>query len=168
MQSREFLESRQEMERLLREETIGYLGLSMGDNPYVVPLNYAYVDGRILFHCAMTGKMLDYLKRNQQVCFAVGRQSGEVRRHAEGNPCHVGSDSVSCYARARIVEDLEERKEVLDTFNRCFRPDAEEIALEEARKCCAVVIKIIEMTGRRERERERTYWRYSFEEQPEL
>ena len=58
MQSREFLESRQEMERLLREETIGYLGLSMGDDPYVVPLNYAYVDGRILFHCAMTGRKL--------------------------------------------------------------------------------------------------------------
>ena len=166
MQSREFLESRQEMERLLREETIGYLGLSMGDNPYVVPLNYAYVDGRILFHCAMTGKKLDYLKRKQQVCFAVSRQSGEVRRHAEGNPCHVDSDSVICYGRARIVEDLEERKEVLDTFNRYFQPDAEEIALEEARKCCAVVIKIIEMTGRRERERECTYWKHSFEEQP--
>ena len=164
MQSREFLESRQEMEKLLREETIGYLGLSMGDDAYVVPLNYAYVEGRILFHCAMTGKKLDYLKRNQRVCFAVARQFSEVRRHAEGNSCHVDSDSVICYGRARIVEDLEERKEVLDTFNRCFLPDAEEIALETAKKCCAVVIEIIEMTGRRERKRERTYWKYSFEE----
>ncbi len=168
MQSREFLESRQEMERLLREETIGYLGLSVGDEPYVVPLNYAYTDGRILFHCAMKGKKLDFLRRNPQVCFAVGRQSGEVRRHTEGDPCHVDSDSVICYGRARIVEDLEERRGVLDTFNRCFRPDAEEIAREAAKRCCAVVIKIIEMTGRRERERERTYWRYSFEEKPEL
>jgi len=40
MQSRDFNESRQEMEELLREETIGYLGLSMDDAPYVVPLNY--------------------------------------------------------------------------------------------------------------------------------
>ena len=166
MAVREFVESREEMELILGEETVGYLGLSMDGQPYVVPLNYAYVDGRILFHCAMTGKKLDYLKRNQQVCFAVGRQSGEVRRHAEGDPCHVDSDSVICYGRARVVEDLEERKEVLDTFNRCFRSDAEEIPLEAARKCCAVVIKIIEMTGRGERERERTYWRYSFEEQP--
>ena len=81
----------------------------MGDKPYVVPLNYAYVDGRILFHCAMTGKKLDYLQRNQRVCFAVARQFGEIRRHAEENLCHVDSDSVICYGRARIIEDLEER-----------------------------------------------------------
>jgi len=164
MQSREFLESRQEMENLLREETIGYLGLSMDDDPYVVPLNYAYVEGSILVHCAMTGKKLDYLQRNQQVCFTVGRQYGEVRRHAEGDPCHVDSHSVICFGKARNNEDLQKRKKALDTFNRCFQPDAEEISLELAEKCCAVEIKIIEMTGRRERERKRTYWRYSFEE----
>ena len=164
MQSSEFQESRQEMEELLREETIGYLGLSMDDDPYVLPLNYAYVEGKILFHCAMTGKKLDYLRKNQQVCFAVGRQSRDIQQHAEGNPCHVDSDSVICYGRARIVEDLEERKGALDTFNRCFRSDAEEITLERAEKCCVVEIKIVEMTGRRERERKRTCWRYRFEE----
>jgi nitroimidazol reductase NimA-like FMN-containing flavoprotein (pyridoxamine 5'-phosphate oxidase superfamily) len=164
MQSREFLESRQEMETLLREETVGYLGLSVADEPYVVPLNYGYVDGRILFHCAMTGKKLDCLKQNQRVCFTVGRQSGEVRRHAQGGACHVDSDSVICHGRARIVDDLEERREVLNTFNRCFRPDADDITLEAAEGCCAVVIEVSEMTGRRERDRERTYWQYSFEE----
>jgi len=45
MQAREFLETRREMEALLREETIGYLGLAMDGAPYVVPLNYAY-EGR--------------------------------------------------------------------------------------------------------------------------
>ena len=164
MQSKEFLESRQEMEKLLREEAIGYLGLSMDDGPYVVPLNYAYVEGRILFHCATTGKKLDFLKRNQEVCFTVGRQSGDVRRHAEGDLCHVDSDSVICYGRARIVEDLNERKEILDTFNRCFQSDAEELPLEAVEKCCAIEVKISVMTGRQEREKKRTYWRYSFEE----
>ena len=164
MSSREFIESREEMERILREETIGYLGLSMNGRPYVVPLNYGYVEGRILFHCALTGKKLDYLKANPQVCLSVGRQSGQVRRHAEGDPCHVDSESVICYGRARIIEDLEERKRALDTFNRCFQPDAEGITLKAAEKCCAVEIKITEMTGRREREGERTHWRYVFEE----
>jgi uncharacterized protein len=162
MQAREFVESRQEMETLLREETIGYLGLSTGDAPYVVPVNYWYVDGRILFHCALTGKKLDYLKANPRVCFTIGRQTGEIRRHAEGNPCHVDSDSVICAGRARIIEDLQERKGALDTFNRGFKPDADEISLEAAERCCAVEIKITEMTGRRERARKRTYWRHRF------
>jgi nitroimidazol reductase NimA-like FMN-containing flavoprotein (pyridoxamine 5'-phosphate oxidase superfamily) len=160
--SKTFIESREEMERILHEETIGWLGLSLGGKPYVVPLNFGYVEGRILFHCALTGQKLDYLKANPQVCFAVGRQSGQVRRHAGGDPCHVDSESVICYGRARIVEDLDERKTTLDDFNQCFRSDAEAISSEDAAKCCAVEIKITEMTGRRERDGERTYWRFDF------
>ena len=63
-----------------------------------------------------------------------------------------------------LNEDLEERRRALDAFNRCFRPDAEEISLEATEGCCAVEIKITEMTGRQEREDERTYWRYRFED----
>ena len=161
MQSREFLESCGEMETFLREETIGYLGLSMDGKAYVVPLNYAYSEGSILFHCATTGKKLDCIRANPHVCFTVGRQSGEVRRH-EGTVCHVDSDSVICYGKARIVEDASERKRALDAFNRSFKPDAAEISAEAAMKCAAVEIRITEMTGRRERERKCTYWRYRF------
>ena len=87
MSKREFIESRTEMEQILQEETIGYLGLSVEGKPYVVPLNYSYVKRKILFHCSLTGMKLDHIRQNPQVCFSVGRQSGEIRRHAEGDPC---------------------------------------------------------------------------------
>jgi len=165
MTIREFAESRTEMEKLLHEETIGYLGLCRDDRPYVVPLNYAYTEGRILFHCALSGTKLDVIRANPNVCFSVGRQPGGIQRHASGNPCHVDSDSVICYGQARIIEDPHERQTALNTFNRCFRSDAKEISLEEAVNCGVVEIWIAEMTGRRERQenRERTYWRYTFE-----
>jgi len=163
MAEREFITSRVEMERILREESIGYLGLAVNDAPYVVPLNYAYVDGKILFHCALTGKKLSYLEVNPQVCFSVGRQLDRVRRHGEGDTCHVDSDSVICYGSARIAQEPEDRKRVLDSLNRCFNPDAAEISLEAAASCCAVEIQIEEMTGRRERERQRTYWKWQFD-----
>jgi nitroimidazol reductase NimA-like FMN-containing flavoprotein (pyridoxamine 5'-phosphate oxidase superfamily) len=162
MQSEEFIESRQEMEELLRKEAVGYLGLSVDGQPYVVPLNYAYMEGKIFFHCALTGKKLDYLKANPQVCFTVARQEGQVRRHAEGDPCYVDSDSVICYGTARVIEKVEERQVALNAFNRSFRPNAEAISLERVLRCAAVEIRIAEMTGRREREGERTYWRYAF------
>ena len=161
---KEFNESHEEMEKILREETIGYLGLSTDGIPYVVPLNYAYVEGKILFHCALTGKKLDYLRANPQVCFTVGRQLGKVVRHPQGATCHIDHDSVICYGMARIVEDVEARRNVLNTFNRCLQPDAEEITLETASRCYAVEIDIAEMTGRQQREGKRTYWRYSFEQ----
>ena len=162
MGEREFVVSREEMEAILGEETIGYLGLCANEGPYVVPLNYAYADGKIVFHCGLAGKKLDVLKANSRVCFTVGRQAGEVRRHAEGNPCHLDSDSVICYGTARAIEDVEERKAALDSFNLSFQPEAEEISLEAATKCCAVEIAVEEMTGRRERDKKRTYYRYRF------
>jgi nitroimidazol reductase NimA-like FMN-containing flavoprotein (pyridoxamine 5'-phosphate oxidase superfamily) len=103
---REFIESRDEMEQLLREETFGTLGLTKDGMPYVVPLNYSYGDGTILFHCSPSGKKLDCIRANPQVCFSVGRQSGQVQRHAGGDPCHVDSESVICYGTARIPDDL--------------------------------------------------------------
>jgi len=162
MSADETIESRGEMEAFLCEETIGYLGLASEGKSYVVPLNYAYTDGRILFHCALEGKKLDCIRDNPDVCFAVGRQTGEVRRHAEGDPCHVDSDSVICYGRARVIDDLQERQSLLDEFNRSYRPDADGITRDAAAKCGAVEIVVSEMTGRRERDRTRTYWRYSF------
>jgi len=57
---------------------------------------------------------------------------------------------------------LTERKTALNAFNRRFRPDAEDISDERAVNCFAVEIRIIEMTGRQERERKRTCWRYTF------
>jgi nitroimidazol reductase NimA-like FMN-containing flavoprotein (pyridoxamine 5'-phosphate oxidase superfamily) len=74
----------------------------------------------------------------------------------------VDNDSVICYGLARVVEDLDERKAALDTFNRCLQPRAAEISLEAAAKCYAVEINLTEMTGRREQDGERTYWRYTF------
>ena len=162
MNQQTFVESRDEMEKLLQEESIGYLGLSGDGGPYVVPLNYAYSKGRIVFHCAIEGKKLDMMRSNHQVCFTVGRQVGEVRDHAGGNLCHVESDSVICYGVARIIEDLGERETLLNAFNRRFRPDAPDVLMERVKSCGVVEIKVSEMTGRRERDRKRTYWRYTF------
>ena len=156
-----FLDSRVEMEQLLREEVLGYLGLA-GDQPYVVPLNYSYADGKLLFHSALTGQKLDAIRENPRVCFTVGRQTGEVRDHAGGPPCHLDSDSVVCYGRARLLEDVAERAAALNAFNRRYRPDAPDIAAERVAQCMAVEVTITEMTGRRERDRQRTYWRATF------
>jgi uncharacterized protein len=157
----EFIESREEMERILGEEVLGYLGVVDGDKPYVVPLNYAYSDGKIVFHCALEGVKLDAIRRNPVVCFTVARQTGTVRDHT-GAPCHMDSDSVICYGRARLVEDLKEREAVLNAFNRHYRPDVADLAPERIAGCMAVEITVTEMTGRHEQDRRRTYWRFAF------
>ena len=147
------------MESILREERWGCLGLSMEGQPYVVPLNYAYVDGKILFHCALKGRKLDAIRANPNVCFVVARQMGPVRDHTVSKTCHVDCDSVICSGTARIVEDLGEHADVLNAFNRAFYADAGDLATNSVRGCAAVEIAITEMTGRTERDGKRTLWR---------
>ena len=164
MPKHEFIDSRDEMERFLREEGLGYLGLTVDGKPYVVPLNYSYEDGKIVFHCALVGKKMDAIRANPNVCVAVATQAGAVRRHPEGqgDVCHVDSDSVICYGTARVLDDPEERAAALNAFNRSFRPGAEDVPMERVMKCCVVEITVSEMTGRRERARKRTLWRHVF------
>jgi nitroimidazol reductase NimA-like FMN-containing flavoprotein (pyridoxamine 5'-phosphate oxidase superfamily) len=157
----DFIYSRTEMEQILRGSTLGCLGVVRRGKPYVIPLNYAYVDGRILFHCALEGEKLDAIRSNPSVCFTVARQQGDIERHSE-NVCHPDSESVVCYGTARVVDDLAERTELLNEFNRSFRPEADPIPPDSVAQCGAVVIVVEEMTGRREQGREVTCWRYAF------
>jgi nitroimidazol reductase NimA-like FMN-containing flavoprotein (pyridoxamine 5'-phosphate oxidase superfamily) len=157
-----FIESREEMEQILREEVVGYLGLSLDGQPYVVPLNYAYAAGKIRFHCALTGQKLEAIRRNPRVCFTVGRQVGEIRDHGGDGVCHVDSDSVICYGQASILDDLSAREAALNAFNRRYRTDAPDLPRARVEECMAVEITVAEMTGRRERARQRTYWRFVF------
>jgi nitroimidazol reductase NimA-like FMN-containing flavoprotein (pyridoxamine 5'-phosphate oxidase superfamily) len=155
---RKFVESRKEMEKILTEEHIGYLGLSKDGKPYVVPVTFGYANGRILFHCSLAGKKLDYIKANPQVCFTVARHFGEMVPHPQGASCHAESDSVICYGMARIVADAEERRKILNIFNHCLQPKAKEITQDEVATCSAVEIKVTEMTGREERNSNCVYW----------
>jgi hypothetical protein len=59
-----------------------------------------------------------------------------------------------------VLEDIDERKGALNAFNRRFNPGAPELTLQRVLRCCVVEILISEMTGRQERERKRTCWRW--------
>jgi uncharacterized protein len=156
------LEALDQMERILHEETIGFVGMSRDGEPYVVPVNYVYSRGSVLFHCGPAGKKIDFLTANPAVCFVVGRQTGDVRGHAGGAACHLDNDSIICYGTARVLDHVSERAAALNVFNRCFDPDAEEISQKRAENCTVVEISVSEMTGRTERERKHTHWRHVF------
>jgi nitroimidazol reductase NimA-like FMN-containing flavoprotein (pyridoxamine 5'-phosphate oxidase superfamily) len=64
--------TQKEVERFLTCARVGRLGLCLEDGtPYVVPVGYAYADGKIFFHTCEKGLKVNVLKRNQNVCFEV-------------------------------------------------------------------------------------------------
>lgn len=64
--------SGEEAIKLLEEAQFGVLS-TVGENGYAygVPLNYAYSDGSIYFHCAQEGAKLSNIAYNNKVSFCV-------------------------------------------------------------------------------------------------
>lgn len=86
----------------LTQAQVGRLGLSLHDYPYIVPVNYVYVNDKIYFHCSREGQKLDYLMKNPRCCFEVDAFYG-VKKGA--NPCKSGAkyQSVIVTGNAQLV-----------------------------------------------------------------
>jgi nitroimidazol reductase NimA-like FMN-containing flavoprotein (pyridoxamine 5'-phosphate oxidase superfamily) len=75
--------------------------------PYGVPLNYAYKDGKIYIHCAPHGRKLDNIAANEMVCFTVIGRAQVLAQQLTS-----AYESVIAQGTASIVGD-EEKKHAL-------------------------------------------------------
>jgi nitroimidazol reductase NimA-like FMN-containing flavoprotein (pyridoxamine 5'-phosphate oxidase superfamily) len=62
--------SEAEMKAFLASHDFGHLGMSRGDQPYLVPMHYAY-DGEWLYFFTTLGTKTECLDQNHRVCFQV-------------------------------------------------------------------------------------------------
>jgi len=101
-----------EIHELLRTAQVGRLGLSRNNQPYVVPLNFAYEKGHIYFHCADTGMKLEFLQGNSLACFEIDEFIETVTA-----PVACSYDtayrSVIAFGKARILNSLQETTDAL-------------------------------------------------------
>jgi nitroimidazol reductase NimA-like FMN-containing flavoprotein (pyridoxamine 5'-phosphate oxidase superfamily) len=64
--------SSKEIDQFLTCARVGRLGLCLEDgSPYVVPVGYAYADGKIFFHTCNKGSKMTALRHCANVCFEV-------------------------------------------------------------------------------------------------
>jgi nitroimidazol reductase NimA-like FMN-containing flavoprotein (pyridoxamine 5'-phosphate oxidase superfamily) len=147
--------TRDEMEKLLGEEEVGYLGMCRGDEPYVVPLSYVFADGKIIFHGKLSGRKIEFVRANPRVSFAVSRHPDRTMPHRADGECNYRYESVICSGRARIVEDAGERLEYLRKFKAHFDevrgldPAHGRVPENAPGKTSIIIIDVEEMTGRR-------------------
>ena len=101
---------------ILDTAKVVHLGLSVNDEPYVVPMNYGYTmeDGKLTLylHSAVRGKKLDMIRANSKVFFEIDCD----RMPFEGRvPCQYGMVYSSIMGRgtATLVEDAEGKKQAM-------------------------------------------------------
>ena len=83
----------------------GVLAMTVGDEPYAVPLNHAYREGRFYFHCASSGRKLDAIRQNPSVAYVIKKYYGDSAELARSMKCHGHWESVIAYGRARVVSE---------------------------------------------------------------
>lgn len=65
------------------------------DGPYVVPVGFAYAEGKVFFHTCSKGLKMESLRKNTNVCFEVDEALSDATM----------SKSVIIFGTAEIIED---------------------------------------------------------------
>ena len=106
----------EQIKHILDAGKVLHLGLSVNDEPYVVPMNYGYTmeDGRLTLylHSAVKGKKLDMIRDNPRVFFEI---DCDVQPFEGRVPCQYGMVYSSLMGRgnAVLVEDPEAKMEAM-------------------------------------------------------
>lgn len=118
--------------------------------PYITPLNYAVNQGKIYFHCKLTGQKLDNLAENNRVCFEVSRVNKMTVSEDRPCACATRYQSVLAFGTARLIEDQAEKAALLNLLvakhagGKPFQPVDE----QKAATCAVVEIRIDQISGK--------------------
>ncbi len=137
-----------ETKTFLEEQMVGRLALTINDYPYIIPLNYLYLDGKICFHSARDGQKISFLRQNHKVCFEVDRLLGFTKGKEECSYAPLYK-SVIAYGKATIVKEEMEKLSILSKLVQKYygsKPDSFTSKMLE--KTLVITIEITKMTGK--------------------
>jgi nitroimidazol reductase NimA-like FMN-containing flavoprotein (pyridoxamine 5'-phosphate oxidase superfamily) len=145
------IKDKADVESVLTEALVGRLGTSVDGQPYVVPVSFAYHDGKIVIHGAKIGKKMENLARNPRVCFEV--DTSEII--PADNPCGFTYKyrSVIANGTARFIEDPIEKAASLRLLVEKYAPGKGSQMTEERvgafTNLTVVEITVEEMVGKK-------------------
>ena len=98
---------------ILSKSNICRIALHDDVYPYVVPLNYGYHKNSLYFHCALTGKKIDLIKKNNKVSFVIEQGHKVIKSDIS---CNWTTKYRSIFGQGMIdiITDHQKKKEGLD------------------------------------------------------
>jgi nitroimidazol reductase NimA-like FMN-containing flavoprotein (pyridoxamine 5'-phosphate oxidase superfamily) len=137
---------RKKLEEILKKENLCRIALCDKGVPYIIPMNYGYLDGSLYFHCATEGRKLEILRVNDLVGFEV---ESDVTAPPVHYKCVIGT------GRATILQGEKEVDRVLDNLCSHFgekHTNWRKLCTSKRRQeTLGIRIDILEMTGKHRR-----------------
>jgi len=108
------IESREEIDAIIRSSQVCRLAFAMENEPYIVPVSFGYDGNALYFHTAQSGRKIEFMEANNRVCFEF-EQNVRLQRHPH-SPCRwtVLFESVIGYGRVSELTTPAEKAHALN------------------------------------------------------
>ena len=141
------IQSRGEMLKIIEKAQVCRLGLSDGEEPYIVPVCFGYKNDRIYIHSATEGRKLDIIKKNPRVCFEM-EADVKVLEATEACDWSIAYKSIMGAGTAVVVGEDEEKAEALSILMRHYGQNDYSFEDADLSNLAVIRIDIQWMTGK--------------------
>lgn len=152
----EFRQMRRKRQQLTQEESIAILQKAtagtlalLGDDgyPYAVPISYVYNEGKLYFHSALNGHKVDAIRKYDKASFCVIEQDD-----VQPEKYTTFFRSVIAFGRIHIVEDENEKLEIVRMLGNRYNPNQDDALQKEIEsglsRLLAIRFDIEHLTGK--------------------
>ncbi len=101
------------IDKILNEAQIIRIAMVDGTEPYIVAMNYFYMDGALYMHSAMEGRKIDILRKNNRVAFQT-ETAAELHTGEDACDYSMKYLSVSGMGRVSFIDDDQIKTAVLN------------------------------------------------------
>jgi len=117
--------------------------------PYLLPFNFAYEDGVIYFHSGRTGKKIDILTQNPDVCVEFSTDY-LLRFQSENVACSYTMKyrSVLAYGKVEFIEDPEQKIQIMNKVMKHYVPGDFTYSLPSMKELCCWIVRTQKMEGK--------------------
>ncbi|PLX00569.1 MAG: MFS transporter [Marinilabiliales bacterium] len=148
MKSKEIIKP-EEIEEIIRNSDVCYIGFSDGEEPYVLPFNFGYTEDTVWLHSGPGGKKHDFIKKNNKVCIVFSSHH-DLHFHHKTVACSYSMrfKSVVAYGTIEYVEEYEEKVKALDVIMKQYVKRDFTYSEPSVKNVCVFKVKLTEKTGK--------------------
>ncbi|MCK5784266.1 MAG: pyridoxamine 5'-phosphate oxidase family protein [Desulfobacterales bacterium] len=134
------------IEQILNESSICRIAFSVDGEAYIVPVNYGYKDNKLYIHSAPEGQKINFLKKNNRICFEM-ELDHEITKDKVACNWTTKYRSVIGYGTISIVHEKSQKIEGLDIImSKYGGPDKNTYPDTILKKMILLVIEIDTLT----------------------
>jgi len=137
-----------EIESIIGKSNVCRIALSENNSPYIVPVCFGYKDNCLYFHCANAGKKLDFIEKNNNICFEFDDYYGLMLSE---NPCDwdIKYYCVIGFGKASFIHDFDEKIKALNIIIEHYSHSSYEFQTKFIDAVTIIKVEIESITGKR-------------------